>query len=339
VSDDTRGAPAPGDDAAQPTAAVVWALVLGSFILAILAIWLLPLWLTQNPSLVTASERHKAAADARTGLVAFLAVLGAIGGLYYTSRTFRLSRDAQIAARQYADETTRLSVETLRLSERGQITDRYSKAVEMLGDPSHEVCIGGIYALGHIMRDSPAYERAIVAVLSAFIRRKAKRRDDHAVPWGVDEAERDEVKPSFPIQAALNVFVESRPSETPPDLRDSDLRGARLRSAQLRGAIFRRTYLYKAKLFGANLGGASLAEADLTEADLTYAILEDADLEGARLAVGALTQEQLKTVRNADKIVWVPTVSDSDLDLGSREAERADPLDTVGNDPSTFPEK
>jgi hypothetical protein len=258
--------------------------------------------------------------------VAFLAVLGAIGGLYYTSRTFRLSRDAQIAARKYAEETTRLGVDTLHLSERGQITDRYSKAVEMLGDSSHEICVGGIYALGHIMIDSPDYEPAIVAVLSAFIRRKAKRRDDLAVPWGVDEAERDEVKPSFPIQAALNVFVNSRPSGTPPDLRDSDLRGARLRSAQLQGANFRRTYLHKAKLYGANLGGATLTKADLTEADLAHANLQNADLKGARLAVGALTQEQLKTVRNADKIVWVPTMSDSNPDLGSSEDERADPL-------------
>src|SRR5437868_2282437 len=103
----------------------------------------------------------------------------------------------------------------------------------MLGSPSYEVCIGGIYALGHIMRDSPDYERAIVAVLSAFVRRRAKRQDDLSVPWGEDEAERDEVKPSFPIQAALYVLTGPRSrSENTPDLRDSDLRGARMRRAQ-----------------------------------------------------------------------------------------------------------
>jgi hypothetical protein len=76
------------------------------------------------------------------------------------------------------------------------------------------------------MRDSPDYERAIVAALSAFVRRKAKRRDDLSVPWGEDEAERDEIKPSFPIQAALYVLAAPRSSsENTPDLRDSDLRG------------------------------------------------------------------------------------------------------------------
>jgi PAS domain-containing protein len=165
------------------TAALAGAAILAVVALGVLAVWLLPSWLTQHPRVINPADRHKAVADTRTGVVAFLAVLGGIGGLYYTARTFRVSRDAQIDARNYANETSRLSAQTLRLNERGQITDRYSKAVEMLGSPSHEICIGGIYALGHIMRDSPDYERAIVAALSAFVRRKAKRRDDLSVPW------------------------------------------------------------------------------------------------------------------------------------------------------------
>ena len=122
--------------------------------------------------------------------------------------------------------------------EKGQITDRYSKAVDMLGNPTPEICIGGIYALGHIMRDSPAYTDAIVDVLSAFVRRKAKRNPDLSPPWPAAEAERDEIKPSFPIQAALTVLAEERPTSIAPDLRDSDLRGARLRNAQLQNATW-----------------------------------------------------------------------------------------------------
>jgi hypothetical protein len=306
------------------TVALIGAAVLGVIVLGTLTVWLLPFWLSQYSG-ASPSARNTAMADARTGIIAFLAVLGGLGGLYYTSGTFRLSRDAQIAARKYADETFRLSTSTLHLNERGQITDRYAKAVEMLGNPSYEICIGGIYALGHIMLDSLDYEPAIVAVLSAFIRRKAKRNDDLSVPWGADEAERDEVKPSFAIQAALNVFINSRPTATPPDLRDSDLRGARLRTAQLQGTSFRRSYLHKANLSGANLSGAALVDADLTEADLTFTYLNDANLNRARLTVGALTQEQLKGVRNGDGIVWVER--DEYSDPGSRtEDEGTDPL-------------
>jgi hypothetical protein len=312
-------------------AALVGAAILAVVVLGVLAVWLLPSLLTQHPRAVSPSERYKAVADARTGVIAFLAVLGALGGLYYTARTYRISRDAQIDARKYADETSRLSAETLHLNERGQITDRYSKAVEMLGSASHEVCIGGIYALSHIMRDSPDYERSIVAVLSAFVRRRAKRKEDLKVPWGEDEAERDEVKPSFPIQAALYALSESRsPGANPPNLRDSDLRGARMRGAQLQRASFRRSYLHKAKLSGANFSDATLVDADLTEAnlvgaDFTKANLRSADLRGSKLTSGALTQEQLAVVRNQDKIVWVERKDDSDLD-SERDDQGPDPL-------------
>lgn len=314
----------------RKTAPLVGAAVLGVVALGVLAIWLLPSWLTQHPHLATPSARNKAIADTRTGVIAFIAVLGGLGGLYYTSRTFRLSRDAQTDARKYADKTSRLSAETLHLNERGQITDRYSKAVEMLGNPSHEICIGGIYALGHIMRDSPDYERAIVAVLSAFIRRKAKRKADLSVPWEEDEAERDEVKPSFPIQAALNALAESRSPENPPgmnspDLRDTDLRGARLRGAQLQNASFQRSYLHKAKLSGANLSGARLVDADLTEADLRFSDLRNSNLKGARLTYNSLTQAQLNVVWNRDQIIWVERKKDSDSDPG-RADQGPDPL-------------
>src|SRR5262249_32427222 len=87
-------------------------LVVVSF-LSLAALWLLPDWLTKDPRVP--SERYKAAADARTGVVAFLAVLGGLGGLYYTSRTFEITRKAQVANQSHANETSRLNAETLRL--------------------------------------------------------------------------------------------------------------------------------------------------------------------------------------------------------------------------------
>jgi hypothetical protein len=52
--------------------------VLGVLVLAVLALWLLPAWLTQDPHLSSPADRHKAPADARTGVVAFIAVLGCL---------------------------------------------------------------------------------------------------------------------------------------------------------------------------------------------------------------------------------------------------------------------
>jgi len=298
-------------------------MVIGVIALGGLAVWLLPVLLTRYPHLANPVDRYSAEASVRTGLVALLAVLGGLGGLYYTGRTFRLSQETQ------------------RLSAEGQITDRYSKAVDQLGDESPEVSLGGLYALGRIMRDSPRDEQAVVAVISAFVRRAAKLNDSRKPPWPPGEAERDDVKPSFRIQAALNVIAsrEHRDEAAVPDLRDSDLRGARLRNAQLRGSSLRRSYLYKAHLTGVDLSEASLVEADFTDASLTQANLMEAnlkranltranlsrvnlvgadlrnsrlvgtefkgaDLRGAHLTIGALSPGQRQAVVNGDKIVW-----------------------------------
>jgi hypothetical protein len=293
-------------------------------VLAALAVWLVPAWLVGHPHLSTAA-RLSAMAGVRTAMIAFLGVLGGLGGLYYTGRTFRLSRDAQAA-------TNANTSKTLHLTEQGQITDRFTKAIDQLGSDSAEVVLGGIYALGRIMRDSPGDEAAIVAVLSALIRRRGKRKPDGTVPWSPDEAERDEVKPSFTIQAALNVIAQRTPADplARPDLRDSDLRGARLGGAELTGASLRRSCLWKAHMDGAVLAGASLADADLTEArladadlagaslhrsclvkahlagaDLAGADLAGADLKRAVVTEGSLTREQLAAITNRGAIMWV----------------------------------
>lgn len=64
-----------------------------------------------------------------TGLIALVAV-------YYTAR------NAATACRIFE------------LSEQGQVTDRYTKAIEQLGSDKLNIRLGGIYALERIARDS-----------------------------------------------------------------------------------------------------------------------------------------------------------------------------------------
>ena len=56
------------------------------------------------------------------------------------------------------------------LTERGQVTDRYTKAIEQLGSEKLDVCIGGIYALERVARDSTRDHPTLMEVLTAFIR-------------------------------------------------------------------------------------------------------------------------------------------------------------------------
>ncbi len=80
---------------------------------------------------------------ARGGLLTLGAGLFAAAALVYTARTFGLSRQ-------------------------GQVTDRYTKAIEQLGSDKPDVRIGGIYALERVARDSARDHPTVLEVLTAL---------------------------------------------------------------------------------------------------------------------------------------------------------------------------
>jgi hypothetical protein len=59
---------------------------------------------------------------------------------------------------------------TTELTGQGQVTDRYTKAIEQLGSKEIDVRIGGIYALERIARDSARDQPTVMEVLAAFVR-------------------------------------------------------------------------------------------------------------------------------------------------------------------------
>jgi hypothetical protein len=63
-----------------------------------------------------------------------------------------------------------LSRRTFELTEQGQVTDRFTKAIEQLGSDKADVRIGGIYALERIARDSAKDHPTVMEVLTTFIR-------------------------------------------------------------------------------------------------------------------------------------------------------------------------
>jgi hypothetical protein len=81
--------------------------------------------------------RLQQARDAARGrLLTLGAGLFAAGALIFTAQNYRLAR------------------RTFELTEQGQVTDRYTKAIEQLGSYNKlDVRIGGIYALERVARD------------------------------------------------------------------------------------------------------------------------------------------------------------------------------------------
>ena len=216
-------------------------------------------WLAHHDVGSATGSLHETALDnARGRLLTLGAGLFAAGALVFTARNFTVSR------------------RTLELTEQGQVTDRYTKAIEQMGSDKLDVRIGGIYALERVARDSGRDHPAVMEVLTAFIREHSREQwppPDHPASQEQERSSRPDV------QAAVTV-VGRRDVE-----RD-----------------IRRIDLARATLTRANLRGANLARADLTSANLSRANFTRADLYGAP---GGLQIRQFRRAGN-----WTSALAD-----------------------------
>ena len=242
--------------------------VLGAACLAVLIIWVLPSLLTRHPHIAAPKDRHAAINGTRAVLVAAVIAVGAVGALAYAARTYRFST-----------KTLGISQQTYALTQRGQFTDRYTKAVAQLGDTDNlEVRLGGIYALERLMADGARDQPMILEILAAWVRERTT--SSTPVPQRV----------STDVQAALTVLGRRTPVDTehPIDLRrtvlpKADLSNAHLENAILLYAHLERAFLRRVHLEGAFLGRAHLEGTDLAQAHLEGAFFDEAQLQGADL--------------------------------------------------------
>src|SRR3954447_12882551 len=113
----------------------------------LLMIRVLPALLTDSHGLKPA-KRAPALAATRTALLLLASGVIALIGAYFTASTFRLNR-------------------------RAHLTDRYTRAIDQLGNESENVRLGGIFALERLAEESADFAQTVVDVLSAFVRRQA----------------------------------------------------------------------------------------------------------------------------------------------------------------------
>ena len=129
------------------------------------------------------SRRH--GTQLRGRLLTLGAGLFAAGALVFTALNFGLLR------------------RTYELTEQGQVTDRYTKAVEQLGSDKLDVRVGGIYALERVARDSEKDHPTIMEVLVTFIREHSPEQ------WPVPKSEDVPLPERMTrpdVQAALTVI-------------------------------------------------------------------------------------------------------------------------------------
>ncbi|MGJ5628916.1 pentapeptide repeat-containing protein [Nostoc sp. CALU 1950] len=265
-------------------------------------------------------EKIEYITQALTTLAIIIGGLALIINAYYTSR---LSLDenqsllTQLLAGTLAwDNNIGTSINYTQPTHQEIVPERFSKAIEQLGNEKIETRFAAIYALERIAKDSPKDHWTIMEILAAFIRENAPMKHEY------DDELRQSSKLPTDIQTALTV-IGRRDSYKDPvnqklDLRNTDLSNADLTEANLSRAIlvganlqwvnFTRanlseadlsvTYLCGSILYEANLQKAILPEANLQgvvlrKANLSEAILYDANLEGAILCDANLTRAVL----------------------------------------------
>jgi hypothetical protein len=168
----------------------------------------------------------------------------------------------------------------LQTARQGQITERFTRAVDQLGSDKLAIRLGGIYALDRIGAESPRDRKAIVDLLAAYVRTHSPwpPHADSRFPAGHRLAELPPLRSrAADAQAALTVLGRWGPAPAQGGLwPTADLAEADLRLGNLEGA-----HLWRVRLRGANLAGANLHGADLRGVDLEEAVFDEADLRAA----------------------------------------------------------
>jgi len=222
-------------------------------------------------STVSETERIRDVEIARSQVITILGGISVFFGAYATWRRIRISEAELHATRE------------------GQITDRYSSAVEQLGSPSLDVRLGGIFALERIARNSEPDRGPIIEILSAYARVRSPLSSTNGPMIPIDDLTTMATR-AADIQATLTVLPRiPRVDDTPIRLPATDLRKARLRNADMRGALLGSSNLQMSRLTGAiliecDLGGADLRGANLAKADLSRSNLCGADLRETNLS-------------------------------------------------------
>jgi hypothetical protein len=263
---------------------------------AILVLWRIPIYQVSQYPINNATEQATLENQFRTTLAQIFGGVAIGIGLYYTWRRIMIAES------------------NLKAFQDGQITERFTRAIDQLGNRKLEIRLGGIYALERISIESKEDYWPIMEILTAYVRNNSSVKimenkkimhismDIQANKSTIKEvSEINELK--LDIQAVLTVIRRRKdPIDTRKninfnlqrtylrnaDLMETNLKEADFEEADLRGANFRKTRLgkahfEKAHLEGSNLIFAHLKGAHLEKAHLEGACLEEAHLEGAHL--------------------------------------------------------
>ena len=211
----------------------------------------------------------------------FVTVITALGALLFTGLSLQQSRNQNA------------------ISQDGQITSRYTAAVEQLGSQDVDVRLGGIFARERIMQNSTRDQPTIVELLSAFIR---NHPPGSTAPTAIPASDKPLPRPPADVTAALEVLGRrNRPRDggSVEDLTGTNFADLDMSRFDLDGAILTGTNFAGADLSYANLSKAIFSSdkpafiVDITANNRTSSIAGCADLDGSNLDGANLAEADL----------------------------------------------
>src|SRR6266508_446828 len=219
---------------------------LAALVVILACVLVIPQWLVHwqlgaTASSLSPADKAKAINDVRATLLQGIGGAVILLGAYFTYRQLQTGR------------------EQLQIAQQGQVTERFTRAIDQLGHAELDVRLGGIYALERIANDSPDDRTAIAEVLTAFVRGHApwppKLAGQHRAEAPIAQVPELQVR-APDVQAALTVLGRRQPLPRLRgrlDLEATDLRKARLGDADLKGVSLSSANLQEALLDGVEL--------------------------------------------------------------------------------------
>ncbi len=294
---------------------------------AVAAIWLLPSHMYPD----------KGDADARATLqggllTAAAALLAVAGGLVALDETRQANAETK-RSNEASDERERLA------NANAHVREFYVSAIELLGSDKLDVRLGALYALERVANDSPADQRTVVEVLSAFVREHASQRDPAAFH-----------RPTSDVQAALTILgrLPSLDGVLRADLTGADLTGATLASANLAGATLERVILDQALIANVDFTGTNLNDSKIREplgisGSFNKAVLCRASLRRTDFSMVDIRKTIFLGADLAEAILW-GRLDDADLhhaklhgaNFGFAQGLTQDQIDSADGDARTL---
>ncbi|MGI9066573.1 MAG: pentapeptide repeat-containing protein [Pyrinomonadaceae bacterium] len=226
------------------------------------------LMIADNALKLTNNEWLQRVNEARATVVQAIGGLVLLVGIFFTWRNIRAT-EKNLKISQQA------TAKNLEISQEGLVTQRFSKAIELLGSDKVQVRLGGIYALERIARESKKDHWPIMEILTGFVRENSPRvRSELPKLIGTD------------VQAILTVIGRRN--------KQHEIIGMRRNLSESRSLDFHGTNLHGADLHGANLSGALLSDVDLTSSNMLGTNLEHAYLDDCDLSYSKIIDSNLR---------------------------------------------